>query len=119
MATTTTTKTSTSTKKTPTKATTEATAPTETPAGVSPAELAAAQAEIAALKGQLAEMTVANEPAPAPPTLAQKVAGCNTTDESMALLAGHIEMQTKRSDKMVDLFKRLWGEGPLEDFGIF
>jgi hypothetical protein len=112
-----TTKTSTSVKKTPEKA-----PATETPApetGVSAAELDAAQKEIAALKGQLAEMSTANEPDPGPPTLSQMVAGCGTADESMALLAGHIETQTKRSDLMVALFKRLWGEGPLEDFGIF
>ena len=112
-----TTKTSTSTKKTTVK--TEAKAPAQPATDTSAAELAAAQAEIATLKGQLAEMATAEEAPKRPPTLAEIVAGCDTTDEGMALLAGHIERQTRRSDKMVDLFKRLWGEGPLEDFGIF
>jgi len=121
----TTTKTSTSTKKTPTTAPAEApapaeaTVPAEATADVSVAELSAAQKEIATLKGQLAEMSIANEPEAPPPTLAQVVAGCDSPDEGMALLARHIETQTKRSDLMVTLFKRLWGEGPLEEFGIF
>ena len=119
MATTTTTKTSTTTKKTPAKAPAEATTSAEVETDTSATELAAAQKEIAALKGQLAEMSTANEPDPGPPTLSQMVAGCGTADESMALLAGHIETQTRRSDQMVALFKRLLGEGPLEDFGIF
>ena len=112
---------STTTAKTTTASTKKVTPKVMPPVSVdnSTTDLAAAQAEIAALKAQVEEMSAVAEEDTGPPTLAELVAQCSTTEEGLTLLANHIERQTDRMDLVVLLFKRLWGHGPMEDFGLY